>query len=86
MMQWAEDDLDDGEFPDDVDDDNDNTSTRNCSECGTEIYEDIEQCPHCGTWLTASTSAWAGRQWWWLAISLCGVLALVWRLRGAADS
>ncbi len=79
-MEWADDDLDDREFPDDEDDDDDNTSTRNCSECGTEIYEDIEQCPHCGAWLIASSSAWAGRQWWWLAIALCGALALVWAL------
>jgi hypothetical protein len=81
MMEWSEKDLDDREFPDDdIDDNDDCTPTILCPKCGTDLYDDVEQCPVCGTWLTTVTSPWSGRQAWWLALALLGVAALVWAL------
>jgi hypothetical protein len=81
-MPWSEDDLDEREYPDeddDVDDDNDDdeTLTRECPRCGADVYEDADRCPLCGTWLTADTSPWTGRAWWWVALGILGIGALL---------
>jgi hypothetical protein len=77
-MPWSDDDLDEREFPDeDYDDADDESPTRECPRCGADVYEDAEQCPLCSTWLTADTSPWSGRAWWWVALGLLGVFALV---------
>jgi hypothetical protein len=88
-MPWSDDDLDEREYPDeDVDDDYDSDDcdgddpgepglTRECPRCGADIYEDAEQCPLCGTWLTAETSPWKGRAWWWVALGIAGIVAIV---------
>ena len=76
-MPWNDDELDDREFPDEDDDTDDAAPTRDCLRCGADVYEDAEQCPLCGTWLTAETSPWKGRAWWWVALGLLGVFALV---------
>jgi hypothetical protein len=80
-MPWSDDDLDEREYPDedndDVDDNGDDeTPTRECPRCGADVYEDAEQCPLCGTWLTADTSPWKGRTWWWVALGILGIGAL----------
>ena len=80
-MPWSDDDLDDREFPDEDSDDDDNESpTRECPRCGMDVYEDIEQCPLCGAWITADTSPWSGRSTWWVILGLLGIVALVWAL------
>jgi ribosomal protein S27AE len=80
-MPWSDDDLDDREFPDeDSDDDDAESPTRECPRCGMDVYEDVEQCPLCGAWITADTSPWSGRSIWWVILGLLGVVALVWAL------
>ncbi len=80
-MPWSDDDLEDREFPDeDVDDDASESPTRECPRCGMDVYEDVEQCPLCGAWITADTSPWSGRSIWWVILGLLGVVALVWAL------
>jgi len=80
-MVWSDDDLDDREFPDeDLDDSDDETPTHECPRCGVEVYEDADQCPLCGAWITSDTSPWAGRSWWWIAIGLLGTIGLIWAL------
>jgi hypothetical protein len=90
-MPWSDDDLDEREYPDedvdDIDDDDDSggddydgddeTLTRECPRCGADVYEDAEQCPLCGTWLTTETSPWKGRAWWWVALAVAGIVAIV---------
>jgi hypothetical protein len=78
-MAWSDDDLEDHEFPDEDDDfdDEEATLTRECPRCGVDIYEDVEQCPLCGTWLTSQATAWSGRSWWWIALGLLGIIAMV---------
>ncbi len=48
-----------------------------CPHCRAEIYEDAEQCPYCGEYVTHSTSIWAGRPWWWIVLGLLGIVAVI---------
>ena len=48
-----------------------------CPACGLEVYEDAEQCPSCGEYITHSTSALAGRPAWMIGLFLAGVLAVI---------
>lgn len=83
-MPWSNDDLDDREFPDEDDGDEDaidaETPMRKCPRCGADVYEDVEQCPLCGSWITAETSPWSGRSSWWVILGVLGILALFWAL------
>ena len=77
---WSDDDLEGEEFPD-ADEaeelDDDLTELVECPRCGVDIYEDAEQCPLCGEWITHGTSAWGGRPWWWVALGACGIAAII---------
>lgn len=75
---WS-DGLDDSEYPDpDYDDEyDDETETVRCPNCGTDVYEDAEQCPVCGEYVTLSTSAWEGKPFPWVLIGLAGIIAVI---------
>jgi hypothetical protein len=50
-MSW-DDDLSDDEWDDDYPDEDDAESlVKACPECGQDVYEDAEQCPHCGHYI-----------------------------------
>ena len=59
-----------------------------CLECGTDVYEDAEQCPACGHWITHSetstTSAMQGKPLWYVVLGLLGIIAVVLTLTGLA--
>ena len=82
MPSWSDDELHDDEYPDDWEDsdDEEETLTLPCPECGAEVYEDAEQCPQCGSYLTAGTHPFAGRSIIWIGLGLLGVVAVVWAL------
>ena len=48
-----------------------------CPACGAEVYEEAEQCPRCGDYITHSSSIWAGKSWWWTLLGLLGVAGLI---------
>ena len=76
--QFDEDDSCDDAF-DALDDDD--AETLPCPECGQPIYEEADQCPHCGQYVTFSSSgAFDNKPWWWIALGLLGVLAVLWWL------
>ena len=78
-LDWH-DHLEDWEYPDDpesVDPEDDQSDLVPCSECGEAIYADSEQCPHCGCYVTVSTSAWAGRSPAWILLGLLGIAAVI---------
>ncbi|HYW80808.1 MAG TPA: zinc-ribbon domain-containing protein [Thermoguttaceae bacterium] len=81
--EFEDSDFDDSNF-DDGDFDDDSTETVPCSECGADVYEDAEQCPHCGTYIIAQTNVWAGRPGWWIVLGLLGVVAVILALAGYA--
>jgi predicted RNA-binding Zn-ribbon protein involved in translation (DUF1610 family) len=71
-------DIDDG--PDDADiDDGDDSETVPCPECGEEVYEDADRCPECGANIipSASRGALSGRPWWWVALGVLGIGAMI---------
>ncbi|MCH8044406.1 MAG: zinc ribbon domain-containing protein [Planctomycetes bacterium] len=71
-------DFDDDEY-DSADDD---SETLPCPQCGQSIYEEADQCPYCGQYVTfsSSSSAFDNKPWWWIALGLLGVLAVLWWL------
>lgn len=70
---WDDDDADDEAW----NDDDDASETVACPACGAEVYEDALRCPRCGEYVTHSTSHFAGRPWWWIALGIAGVIAVI---------
>lgn len=74
-----------GDFGDDADDwqgedwdaDDEPADTFPCGNCGADVYEESEQCPRCGEWVTRSSSPLAGRPLWWQLIGLLGIIAVI---------
>lgn len=62
------------------DDEDDDDYTVECPECGTDVYEDAEQCPACGNYIVHSTSVWSGRPSWWIVLGLLGIIAVIFSL------
>jgi hypothetical protein len=57
-----------------------------CPACGRPVYDDVDQCPHCGEWIMplahhARMPAWAR----WTA-AVVAVAFLLWILRGMLRS
>ena len=72
------DELDDFEDSDDDDElDEDGAETLPCPECGSQIYEEAEQCPICGAYITFDRGLWTNRPWWWILLGLLGMAAVV---------
>ena len=57
---------------DDYEDDeyslDDESETLPCPQCGAEVYEDAEQCPACGTYVTFSSHPLKGRSLAWIVL------------------
>jgi rRNA maturation protein Nop10 len=85
IYNYDEDDFDpsDDEYPDDEYEDDelpgdDDAETLPCPECGQPVYEEAEQCPHCGQYVTfSSPHVFDNKPWWWVALGLFGVLAVL---------
>lgn len=70
----------DDEWPeDDYLDDDDESLTVECPECGADVYEDAEYCPSCGNYIIHSRSSyvWKNRPTWWIAMGLLGIMAVI---------
>ena len=77
------DDWDDGSgWEDDGWDDDGPAETVSCPSCGADVYEDAEQCPTCGEWITSIHSPWQGRSTWWIVLGVLGVAATSFALTG----
>ena len=68
------DDLDD--WPDENDEEDDSIVVT-CPTCGADVYEDAEQCPSCGEWVTHSTHPFAGRSLWFVGVGLLGIAVTI---------
>ena len=71
------DEPDDREYPDDDDLDDESTDTIVCRHCGADVYEDADQCPTCGMYITADTRVWSSKSLGWIALGLLGVFAAI---------
>ena len=57
--------------------DPDESGVAACPKCGADVYEDAEQCPLCGEWITHSTHPLSGRPWWFVLAGLAGIAAVI---------
>lgn len=60
--------------------DDDPTDMLSCPECGEEVYEFADLCPHCGMFITPSAATynpWQGRPLWWLALAVIGIVGFL---------
>ncbi|MBN1853891.1 MAG: hypothetical protein JW829_14250 [Pirellulales bacterium] len=48
-----------------------------CPQCHAMIYEESEQCPICGAYVTWSTNVWSGRSVAWVSLGLAGLIAAI---------
>jgi hypothetical protein len=46
------------------------------------VYEDAQQCPACGFYITHQHHPLSGRPGWWIALAVLGVLATILALAG----
>jgi hypothetical protein len=60
---------------DDVTDDVDETLAE-CPKCGASVYDDIEQCPHCGEWIEGAE--YAGSQKKRVFLTIVALVLLSW--------
>jgi hypothetical protein len=67
----------DNDYWDDDALDDDTAEVMPCPECGAEIYEDAEQCPVCGCYVTFGTSPWSGRSPIWIVLGIAGIVAVI---------
>lgn len=70
---WNQTDWDDADF----DDESDDVETLACPACGEHIYEDAQQCPHCGDYVAHASSTLADRPWWFVLVGVAGIIAFV---------
>jgi hypothetical protein len=70
--------LDEWDDPEDPEpEDEDESSTVACPECGAVVYEDSPRCPVCETYIAHATNAWLGKPFWWIVLGLAGILAVI---------
>jgi hypothetical protein len=72
-----DDEDDDWEDPEPDEGDDESAELRDCPACGKAIYEEAEQCPYCGEYVTHSTSPLAGRSWWFVVLGVLGIIATI---------
>ena len=74
----------DYEYADVPDDEDDETPTASCPECGAEVYEDALRCPVCGDYITPTSGdhLWTGRPLWWIVLGILGIVATIVVLTG----
>ena len=74
-------DDEDDEWDADSADDSDESETVTCPYCRRAVYEDAEQCPHCGQYISQEDAPAAGKPLWFaIAFLLAAGVALSWIL------
>lgn len=74
MGEWGDYDPD-GPLEEDLVDDGDDSVP--CPACGCDVYEDADQCVHCGEWIIPSATGAAGLHWVWIAAAVLAAGAMI---------
>ncbi len=75
MEHFADDDLEDAEYPDF--DEIDDEETIPCPYCREPLYEDAERCPSCGQYISSVDAP--RRQPWWVVLGVVlGLIVALW--------
>jgi len=71
--------LDEKEWPDEEEDDLDDSSADllQCPSCGAAVHEETQRCPNCGEWITPVHSAPTWRRAAWFIGALIVILGLI---------
>ena len=76
--EWDDDELEDEAWTDEDElDEDDDSYTAACPECGIEIYADADVCHACGHFIIHESSAWQGRSTWWVVLGVLGIIAVI---------
>lgn len=77
-MSWDDDELDaDDEF------DQDDDQTLPCPYCGEPVYDEAEQCPACGNYLSEEDAPRRPKPLWIVAgVAACIVIVICWVVLG----
>ena len=70
---WNQTDRDDADF----DDESDDVETLACPACGEQIYEDAQQCPHCGDWIIPVDARGRSLRLIWIVAALLLIVAMI---------
>jgi hypothetical protein len=71
----ADDDIDDSAGEDDP--------TIDCPHCGADVYDDAEQCPSCGTYLSKEDApAQLPPLWILIGVAVCILIVIAWAMGG----
>ena len=73
MWRDADEDLEDDEYPDEAEEDSDETVP--CPYCEELVYDDAERCPSCGQYLSRQDAP--TRRPWWVILGVVLCLAVV---------
>jgi hypothetical protein len=61
----------------------DDDTTMPCPHCGEDVYDDAEQCPSCGQYLSREDAPATVRPWWIvIGVAVCLVIVVLWALAG----
>lgn len=66
------------EYDDDLDDDDSDAETVTCPYCQASVYEDAEQCPRCGNYISEEDSSPRPPRWIVVGVIICLGAALSW--------
>ena len=70
--------MEEWEYPEPDEEADSSTATIRCPACGTAIYEESEQCPYCGDYVTpGAASGLAGRPWWFVVMAVAAIIAVL---------
>jgi hypothetical protein len=58
-------------------DTDDQVDTIACSNCRVEIYDEAEQCPHCGEYVSLATSPFAAKPFWVRCLMVMIIIFLI---------
>ena len=76
-----EDDYADPEAPDEHDvDESEDEDTYPCPECGREVYDHADRCPHCDSNVSHRQLHRTGKPWWVYLVVALLMLAFFWWL------
>jgi uncharacterized paraquat-inducible protein A len=63
----------------DYDAEDEHESTIACPHCRKQIYDDVEQCPYCGQYISEEDRT-SGQKPWWIVVGfvLCFLVVIYW--------
>ena len=68
---------DDGFDDDEVGDSADEPATITCPHCGADVFDDVEQCPACGSWFVRDRHPLTSKPSWIVVLGFVGVLLAI---------